>query len=480
MSLRTVRGGVLALLLPMTACVSGPDYHLPASAVAASPRAARAFVSAQEASFSPAEPPDRWWHLYGDPQLDGYVREALAANTDLRAADANLRRASAIVLEYRARGAVQADVDASGTLSHAGGYTSASSAPQSYALGIHLSYPLDLAGSIRRGIEAANADAEAVAAARDQVRVVVAAAVTRAYLRVCSSNHTLAATRQVLATQRATLDATRRLAAGGRGTDFDVSRAGAAVNRSAATLPHLESERQASLFELAALMGKVPADYPEEAAACQQPPEPGERLPVGDGWQLIQRRPDIRAAERSLAAATALIGVETANLYPQVTLGASAGAAGVARHLLSSNSFGASIGPLLSWRWPNRSITKARIAAAGANVDAALASFDGTVLQALRETETALSACTQELERERSLVQAREDAARASLQAQRLYQFGRIDFLDLLSAQAALADAESALAASRAQRVDRQVDLFLSLGGGWIAGNHPTDALHAP
>ncbi len=468
MSLRTVRGGLLALLLPMTACVSGPDYHLPASAVAASPRAARAFVSGQEASFSHDAPPDRWWQLYGDPQLDAYVREALAANTDLRAADANLRRASATVLEYRARSAVQAEVDASGTLTHAGGYTQAS-APQSYALGLHLSYALDLAGGIRRGIEAANANAEAVAAARDQVRVVVAAAVTRAYLQVCTSNHTLTATQQVLAIQHATLEATRRLAAGGRGTDFDVSRAGAAVNRSAAGIPHLLAERQAALFELAALMGRLPADYPREAEACPQPPELEQALPVGDGWQLLQRRPDIRAAERSLAAATAMIGAETASLYPQITLGASSGVAGTPAHLLSADGFGASIGPVLSWHWPNRRVAKARIAAASANADTTLASFDGVVLQALRQTETALSACTQELERERSLAQARGDAARAAGQAQQLYRFGRIDFLDVLSAQAALADAESALATSRAQRIDRQMDLFLSLGGGWAA-----------
>ena len=469
MSLRTLRGGLLALLLPMTACVSGPDYHLPANAVAASTRAAQAFVSGKEASFSHDPPPDRWWELYGDPQLDAYVHDALAANTDLRAADANLRRASATVLEYRARGAVQADVDASGTLTHAGGYTLASAAPQSYALGLHLSSPLDLAGGIRRSIEAANADAQAIAAARDQVRVVVAAAVTRAYLQICTSNHTLAATRHVLAIQRATLEATRRLAAGGRGTDFDVSRAGAAVNRSAAAVPHLLAERQAALFELAALMGRVPADYPREAEACPQPPELEQALPVGDGWQLLQRRPDIRAAERSLAAATAMIGVETAELYPRVTLGASLGTAGMRRQLLSADSFGASVGPLLSWHWPNRRVAKARIAAAGANADTALASFDGAVLQALRQTETALSACTQALERERSLAQARGDAARAAGQAQQLYRFGRINFLDVLSAQAALADAESALAASRADRVDRQMDLFLSLGGGWGA-----------
>ncbi|MBN6152708.1 efflux transporter outer membrane subunit [Xanthomonas sp. AmX2] len=467
MSGQVRRAGAIALALSLAGCVSGPDYRVPANAVAAAPDARRAFVSGQDAAFTLAEPPERWWQLYDDPRLDAYVAEALQANTDLRTADANLRRASATVLQYRAQGALRTDASASATLAHAGGYTAPSSSPQVYALGIDVAYPLDLAGGIRRGIEAASADAQAVAAARDHVRVVVAAAVTRAYLGTCSANLTLAATQRVLDTQRATLEATRRLAAGGRGTEFDVSRAQAAVNRSAAAIPHLVAERQAALFELAALMGRLPADYPQDVAGCQQPPRLRRAIPVGDGWQLIQRRPDIRAAERSLAAATATIGVETANLYPQVSIGASAGVANSLGKLLSGDSFGATLGPMLSWRWPNRRLARARIDAAGANADAALASFDGAVLQALRQAETALSAYVQETDRERSLAHARDDAARASGQAGRLYRFGRIGFLDLLSAEAALADAESALASSRAQRVDRQVDLFLALGGGW-------------
>lgn len=467
MSGKACRAGAVALALSLAGCVSGPDYRLPASAVAAAPRAGRAFVSGQDAAYTLAEPPDRWWQLYDDPRLDAYVAEALQANTDLRTADANLRRASATVLQYRAQGAVRTEASASATLAHAGEYTAPSSSPQVYALGIDVSYPLDLAGGIRRGIEAASADAQAVAAARDQVRVVVAAAVTRAYLGTCSANLTLAATQRVLDTQRVTLDATRRLAAGGRGTEFDVSRAQAAVNRSAAAIPHLLAERQAALFELAALMGRLPADYPHDVAGCQRPPRLQRALPVGDGWRLIQRRPDIRATERSLAAATATIGVETANLYPQVSIGASAGVANSLGRLLSGDSVGATLGPLLSWRWPDRRLARARIDAAGANADAALASFDGAVLQALRQAETALSAYAQEADRERSLARARDDAARASGQAGRLYRFGRIGFLDVLSAEAALADAESALASSRAQLVDRQVDLFLALGGGW-------------
>jgi len=461
------RAGAIALVLALAGCVSGPDYRLPPDAVAAAPAVRRAFVSSQDAAFAAAEPPDRWWQLYDDPRLDAYVAEALQANTDLRSADANLRRASAAVLQARAQAALRTDVGASATLAHAGGYTASASSPQVYALGIDLSYPLDLAGGIRRGIEAASADAQAVAAARDHVRVAVAAAVTRAYVGTCSANLTLAATQRVLETQRATLDATRRLAAGGRGTAFDVSRAQTAVERSAAAIPQLVAERQAALFELAALMGRLPADAPQDAAGCQQPPRLRQAIPLGDGWQLLQRRPDIRAAERSLAAATATIGVETANLYPQVSIGASAGMANSLGKLLSRDSFGATLGPLLSWRWPDRRLARARIDAAGANADAALAAFDGAVLQALRQTETALSAYVQQTDRERSLAQARDAAAQASGQAGRLYRFGRIGFLDVLSAEAALADAESALAASRAQLVDRQVDLFLALGGGW-------------
>ncbi len=109
-----------------------------------------------------------------------------------------------------------------------------------------------------------------------------------------------------------------------------------------------------------------------------------------------------------------MIGVETAGLYPQITLGASSGVAGTPAHLLSADGFGASIGPALSWHWPNRRVAKARVAAAGANADTALASIDGVVLQALRQTETALSACTQELERERSVGMQRRPPGRRS------------------------------------------------------------------
>jgi NodT family efflux transporter outer membrane factor (OMF) lipoprotein len=455
------------LALALAGCTAGPDYHVPEHAMAKAPSANRPFASGQEAVFAQVPLPDHWWRLYDDPRLDGYVAEALAANTDLRAADANLRRASFVVREAEAARTVQTGLSASGGVDRPQGSVERLPGSAVYALGGTVTYPLDLAGGIRRGIEAASDQAEATRAARDQVRVTVAAAVTRSFAAACSANVTLAATQNVLDIQRQTLDVTQRLFRGGRGTAFDVTRAQAAVDQSAAQLPSIVASRQASLYELGALMGRAPADYPREAEACAAPPMLRRLLPIGDGTALIRRRADIREAERTLAAATAEIGVETAQLYPQVSLGGSAGFGGPLSAIGTGSQFSLSLGPLVSWTFPNRAVAHARIAEAGAAAEAASAQFDGTVITALQQTETALSAYARQIDANRALLRARDDAARATSQANRLFRFGRTDFVDVLTAQASLADAEAALAASQATLVDRQVDVFLALGGGW-------------
>jgi NodT family efflux transporter outer membrane factor (OMF) lipoprotein len=336
-----------------------------------------------------------------------------------------------------------------------------------YDVGLSLAYPLDLAGRIRRAIEAAQGDAEAVAAARDNVRVTVAAEIARSYAAACTANMVLAANNRVLALQRQTLGVTQRLQRGGRGTAFDVTRAQSAVDQSAALVPSTIATRTAALYRLATLMGRAPADYPKDVASCATAPTMRKPLPIGDGAGLIARRPDIRAAERSLAAATARIGVATANLYPQVSLGGSVGLTGPLSAFGSGDAFHVGLGPLISWSFPNRPIVRAQIAQAGAAADAALAQFDSTTLEALRQTETALSAYAREADRNAALARAQASAARAANQAGTLYRFGRTDFLALLSAQAALTTAQANLAASNALLVDRQVDVFKALGGGW-------------
>lgn len=454
-----------ALLL--AGCVAGPDYHLTPAAIVNRPEATAPFLGSRDAGLSQADLPPRWWRLYGDPRLDAYVEEALAANTDLRAADANLRRASAIVREAAAARTVSTALNGQAAGGRIGGSTEALPAPFSYALGFDVGYPLDLAGGIRRGIEAATAQAEAVVAARDQVRVVVAAAVARSYARVCTGGVALEAARHVAAIQRSTLAVAVRMARGGRGTRFDINRARAAAFSSEAAIPDIIADRKAALFELGALMGRTPADYPREIESCASIPMIARVIPVGDGAMLLRRRPDVREAERMLAAATANIGVAKADLYPRISLGGSAGTAGSAGHAFAPASFGFSLGPLLSWSFPNRKLVRARVDQAGAEAEVALATFDGTVLVALRQTEIALSSYARARDRLQHLERATAAAAGASGDAGRLQRFGRAPFLDVLNARASFADAQAKLSAEHATVVDRQIDLFLALGGGW-------------
>lgn len=453
--------------LALSACTAGRDYHVPEQAAAHVPAASAPFLGARDSAFRTERLPDHWWRLYSDPLLDGLVTEALAANRDLRAADANLRAATAIVRETEASRTVQTTLGGGAALARPYGTGGSLPGTLGYDLGGSVSYPLDLAGRIRRAIEAARADAESIQAVRDNVRVTVAAAVTRAYAAACTANVRIAAANRVLGIQRQTFMATRRLQQGGRATAFDVTRAQAAVEQSEALVPALTGARQAALFELATLLGRPAAAYPREVERCQALPLVPRPIPVGDGAALIRRRPDVREAERALAAATARIGVATADLYPQVSLGGSAGFTGPVSAFAGGNAFHISLGPLISWTFPNRRLVRARIEQAGAGADSALAQFDGTVLEALRETETALSTYARTRDQVAALSRARDSAARAVRQAGQLARFGRGTFLDTLSAQGTLADAEASLAGAQTALVDAQVTLFLALGGGW-------------
>ncbi|PRY05992.1 efflux transporter outer membrane subunit [Paraburkholderia sp. BL25I1N1] len=455
-------------LASLTACTVGPNYNVPAKATAVDPLARAPFVGAASNTVVSAPLPDHWWKLYDDARLDDLIREGLAANRDLGAAQENLARATYAV--YEAESANLPSTALSGAVA-----VSTPPLPRAagmplrgvYSLGGAISYALDLAGGIRREVEAAKAGRDTLQAARDQVRMVVAAGITRDYIAACSANQTLASAQHVLDVETQTLRATERLRQGGRATAFDVTRARAAVATSGAALPPIVAQRNAAVFALTALLGRVPAQYPREVQACLAPPRLLAEIPVGDGAALIRRRPDIREAERKLAAATALIGVETAALYPQVSLGGSIGMSGPTSKFSNKSQISMSFGPIVTWTFPNVVATRARIAEAGATARAAEQTFDGAVIEALRDTETALDAYSGELQHNGSLVAARDTASEANEQAWRLFRFGRTDFLSVLSAQENLASAESSLAASNASLIDRQIGVFIALGGGW-------------
>jgi multidrug efflux system outer membrane protein len=464
-----------ALLLAILAgCTTvGPDYKLPAQAVINAPAAQGRFVGAQgQAAVAQTPLPDHWWRLYRSPDLDRLVTEALAANTDLRVAEANLERSRALVAQAKAAGQpnVTLNFDFARAQLSAEQYLQENPVPVAnlYDAGLSVSYELDLFGRIRRGVEAAKADDEAVAAARDWVRVTVAADVARAYVDVCSAGDQLTTARASLALQQRSLALTQTLVRNGRGTRLDLTRSQGQIDLFRAGIPTLEAGQRNALYRLATLTGKPPAAFEAGLARCAAAPVLTQPIPVGDGAALLARRPDVRAAERRLAAATAEIGVATSALYPDVKLGASIGSTGVAEDLLTTPTNRYSIGPGVVWQL-NHSVARARIAQAGAAQKADLARFDGVVLSALREVESSLNVYAHDLDRMGSLAAATAQAQNALADARRLQAGGRSGALSTLDAERALASAQAGLAALRAQVAQDQVALFLALGGGWEA-----------
>jgi multidrug efflux system outer membrane protein len=446
----------------------GPDYRVPPKAVVKRPGADAPFAGAAEAPFASAALPQQWWHLYQDPALDKLIGQAFAANTDLRVAAANLARARALEQETQAAANPALGVTA------APGYGRPSAAAKglasplpdgwSHDAGVGVSYQVDLFGKIARAVEAAGADTGAAQAGYDLARVTVAADTARAYVDACASVREMQVAQQSIGLQQKFVDLTEQRVRAGRSTAIDSSRARTQLEQLHAALPPLQAQHRNAQYRLTALTGQLPASLP---LACEAAPRLAAQVPVGDGAALLRRRPDIRQAERALAAATARIGVATADLYPSISLGLSAGSSGPLSSLGAANALRWSLGPLISWTLPATGSARSRIAESEAGAAVALAHFDGVVLNALREVESALTTYARELDRNAALAAAREQAALASSQSHTLYRYGRMDFLGALDADRTLATADSALAASDAQLAADQVGLFLALGGGW-------------
>ena len=485
-----MRAAALALAASLAGCAIapvGPNYSVPAAAIVNRPGAAAPFAQAPAPAasgaatpFADAPLPPHWWRLYQDPRLDALIEKALAHNTDLRVALANLRKAEAADEAVVDGKKPTLSVEGGPAFGHVSGlsYLAKNYVPPSsweFGGGASLSYDLDLFGRLQRAIEASRDDTEAAQAGLDLARVNVAAGTARAYADACATGLRIASAERSTELQQQALDISLRLERAGRVGITDAARARSQLDVLKAAIPPLQARRQAALYRLATLTGELPQDFPSDVAACAAPPHVAGAIPVGDGAALLRRRPDIRQAERQLAASTATIGVVTADLYPRVTLGLSVGSVGLGNDFLGKDTFSYSLGPLISWTIPNTGAVRARIAQANANADGALAKFDGTVLTALRETETALDAYARELDRHAALQAARDDSATVADQARRLYQSGRTGYLEALDAERGLASSEATLAASDAELADDQVSLFLALGGGWEAASAKTN-----
>ena len=464
-----------ALLLPLTlaACAVGPDYQRPAALPAEQVRLAEAL---ENGAVTPSPLPDQWWRLFQDAELDRLVAQALAKNTDLRAAAANLQRARAMLSEAGA--ARLPTTGTSAQFSHSQQVIPALGRTVTndfFSLGFDASYEADLFGGVSRSIEAARADAASAQAAVDAARVAVAAETTRAYAAACGFGEQADVARETESLQARTLDLTERRLAAGRGTRAEVDAATVLVEQARAQVPVFEAERRAALYALAVLTGDPPSAILDSAAArCRTVPAAPQPLPVGDGQALLARRPDVRQAERSLAADTARIGVATAALYPSITLlgGVSLGATRFS-NLGNAGSVGYSLGPLISWNFPLNGAARARVAQSKAAAEGSLARFDGAVLTALKEAEQALARAGGAATREEALRRAMTASTDAARLSRIRFDYGADSFLQLLDAERQRAAARAALASAEAARADAQISVFKALGGGWEPASPP-------
>lgn len=457
-----------ASALALAACATGPDYAAPQTPSAAAGR----FVAATSPAVDPLAPVEGdWWRLYKDPVLDGLIADALRANTDIRVAVARLDKARASLREVKTDRLPNVGVGAGATYGRLPETQRAPGAQRedwSFDAGLDVAYEVDLFGRVTRGIEAARGDLGAAEADAEAVRVSVVSETARAYADAAAAAERIAVAERIVELLDKSLALTERRAEVGLTTRLDAARIATLRNQRRADVPRLAAERDAALFRLATLTGRAPAELPPVAGTRTETLRLATPIPVGDGAQLLARRPDVRAAERRLAASTARIGVATANLYPRISLGASIGSTGPnIGDVFGGGPLRWLLGPLISWSFTDHARARAQVQGAEADTRAALATFDGVVLQSLRETETALSAYAHTLDRRTALQAARDSAEKAARIVRAQQREGQVDGLVLLDAERTFAEAEAALADIDAQVASAQIDLFKALGGSW-------------
>ncbi len=464
----TVCFGIAALC----GCAVGPDYKRPLNSTIDRPSANSGFVEGARPAFAQDELTGDWWRLYRDPTLDGLIEQALVANTDLRVAAASIARAEAGADIAKAAQFPTTTLEANPTFTRLSPQEqllpNVDINPQGlYSLGGGLSYQVDLFGQIRRAIESAKADVVAAHEAYDVTRITIVAETAKAYADVCSAGRQIAIAERSVALQTRSTQLTRELFQTGRGISLDVTRAKALEDRVRASIPPLDANQKVALYRLTVLTGRPPEEFPISVARCADEPRLGQPVPIGDGAALVARRPDIRRAEAIFHATTAQVGVAIADLYPKVTLGLTAVSVGPNAAFLQYSTLKYSAGPLITWEFPNRLVAEAHIRGAKADVEVAFAQFDGAVLAALREVESALVVYARDLDERKLLTASRGQAAIAADDAEKLFRAGSTNYLTVLDANLALITADQSLATLDGKIVDDQITLFLALGGGW-------------
>ena len=458
---------LISLVSLLTACAVGPDYRAPESP------APEALVRADEVHFSTQAVESEFWQRFDDALLSQLVEEALAANHDLRIGLARYDRSLALLRQSRGDLAPRVTLEggvANQRLSadQMPGGSRADRDSDSIDASVAAFWELDFFGRVRRSVEAQRAEAEATAADLSALQVVVVGELVDTYFRLRGLQEQLRVAQANADNQRESLALVEARLEAGRGTEFDSVRARAQLQSTLSRIPALEGEIAAATHRIAVLTGQEPGALVAMLAGPAALPLLPTRVATGLPGELLRRRPDIAAAERRLQAASARIGVATADLYPRFTvsglLGTQAASTG---DLFGRDSETRLIALGIDWSFLDSGRVRARMAAADADAEANLARYEQTILVALEETETALARYAQALREREHLVDAAVASAEAARQARVRFEVGVIDFLEVIDAERSLLEAEDSLARSHTRSATALVGLYRALAGGW-------------
>jgi NodT family efflux transporter outer membrane factor (OMF) lipoprotein len=489
--MKRLRASPLPLLLMLAACEVGPNYSRPdllaPSAYVEAAATARTAVTPEDADLS------AWWRGLNDPELDSLIARALEDNPDLEAAASRVRQARS--QETAATAGLFPSVSASGNAVKLDSQHNAKAGSQSqggeggsqsgggfagvpipshltlYSAGFDASWEADIFGGVRRGIEAAKANTEAAEWARRDGQVSLAAETANAYLTLRALQARLAIGRDELKRQQDLFQLIAARRQHGFVTELDVNQQGVQVATAAAQIPALQAQADAEVHALGVLIGQPPEALTGELSPSGALPPPPIGLPTGLPSELLLRRPDLRQAERRLAAATAQIGVQTANLYPRLNLlGLASFASPELGSLFSSQNFATVLLGMAQAPLFDAGKREAEVAAAREEREQAFQAYRSAVLGAFRETEDALARFKAEDQRRQRLTEASSAAERNLEIAQDQYGAGTVAFLNVVQAENALLGSRDQLVQSDAQALSDLVAVYKALGGGWTAG----------
>lgn len=458
-------GWTVLVAVLLSACTTvGPDYGPPTNIEESPPQWTGELEGGLTAADLHPQTLAQWWKTLEDPTVDSLIERAIVANLDLRTAEAQLRQARA---QRAVAGSAQfPTIDAAGSAVSSG--TGSGSTTELYSTSFDAGWELDVFGGTARAIEASEADLQAAQEARRDVLVSVLAEVALNYVELRTFQSQLAVARENLRNQEESQAIVQAQFDAGAVTELDLSQATANVERTRSEIPQLEQNVDKALNRLAVLVGKPPGSLDAELQEPKALPTPPVQVAVGVPAETLRRRPDVRSAERRLAAETARIGVATAELYPKFTLSGTIGLEALSlSNLTSSDSQTFRIGPGFRWNLFDGGRARQRIEIQDAVQEQAMIAYEASILRALEEVENAITAYTQEQLRYRSLNESAKAAERAATIARTRYDAGASNFLTVLDSERTVLGAQSSRAASEGTIVSNLVRLYKALGGGW-------------